>query len=1041
MKFCGSCVTAIGSPAPAAESRKTVTAVFCDVTGSTVLGQRLDPESLRTVMESYFAAVSAVLRRHGGTVEKFIGDAVMAVFGVPVAHEDDALRACRAAVELQAAVREVDAQVVVTHGVRFQVRVGIETGEVLVGDPARGSTFAAGAPVNMAARLEQAAGPGECLLGEQCYRLVRDAVDVQPRPGLTLKGVAGDVTAYQLGRIRSEPAGDRMQAALVGRVRELALLEQALERARTDRTCQLATVLGPAGVGKSRLAAEFVADCADTVTVLSGRCVSYGEGVTYWPLVEVVRQAAGLTGGEPPQAARARVAALVEGDPDAAQVVDRIAAVAGLGGVPGSVVESAWALQRLLDVLAMARPVVLILDDLHWAEPGLVEIVESVCDWSRDAPILIVVMARPEFFDSFPGWGAGRVNSVSAMLEPLRDEEVDQLARELLGATLPDEVSDRVRTAAGGNPLFVEQLLAMLVEEGSLRRDRDRWVPTVDLSRLAVPPTIAALLNARLDLLTGGERAVLGPAAVIGQVFYRGPLAELAQRPAAEVDTHLKALVRKGLFRRADTDLPGQEALRFGHVMVREAAYGTLPKAARAALHERFARWLDKNTEGQAYDDFVGEHLEQAYRNRVDLGALDDAARQLGDEAAERLAAAGRLLTHADEAAACGLLERASRLRTDDGPRLWGLLLDLTDALTEAGRFDEAAATVRAIRGAADAAADQRWSQVASLVQAQMRQYTDPEGATEALRQEAARALPLFEALRDHEGLSRAHEALSRVQWMASRSGEQSRHLQAAAEEAALAGRAQRAEDLRRRILDLLITGDCPAAAGLAASESALAGATDRHRKGHAAAAVAFFGTLLGRPEVAGPAKETAERLAHEVRSPQAIVQVSLIIGAAELSAGRLEEALRLLDQACRELTAVGYLSVLSSAAALHAHALLQAGLLAAARERVATALEMGSSDDAITQGLAAAASAWLAAVDANPAAIEAHTAAAVAYLSGADDLESVGLAHVASAEAATITGDSPAASLHRQAAIDAFLAKGNEVAVRRQRALLEPLG
>jgi len=313
-----------------------------------------------------------------------------------------------------------------------------------------------------------------------------------------------------------------------------------------------------------------------------------------------VRQAAALSGGESQRDAQARLAELVAGDRDAEQIVGRLAAMAGWGGTPGSVAETAWAFQRLLERRAAGRPLLLIIDDLHWAEPGVVDIVESVSQWSRGAAILIVVMARPELADRYPSWVAARANAVAVPLEPLADDEVDQLTADLLGGALPAEVAERVRTTAGGNPLFVEQLLAMLVEEGALRRDGDRWLPTIDLRQLAVPPTIAALLGAWLDLLSAGERAVLAPAAVMGQVFYRTAVAELAQLPPGGADVHLEALGRKGLLRPAGTDLPGEDALSFAHVLVRDAAYRTLLKATRADLHERFARWLDRHTQGPA---------------------------------------------------------------------------------------------------------------------------------------------------------------------------------------------------------------------------------------------------------------------------------------------------------------------------------------------------------------------------------------------------------------------------------------------------------
>jgi len=597
----------------------------------------------------------------------------MAVFGVPVAHEDDALRACRAGAEMLAAVEEVDHLVARAQGVRLEVRIGIETGEVVVGDPSRGSTFASGLAVNTAARLQQAAGSGQCLLGPGCYRLVRDAADVEARHGLALKGFAAPLTAYRLLAVHddSHPVPDRPVAPLVGRSREMALLRQAFDRAATDGTCQLVTVLGPAGAGKTRLAAEFLAGLDAPATVLRGRRLSYGEGVTYWPLVEVVRQAAGLTGVESEQEARDRLTALLPAE--LKHVVELVAPVAGLGGAPGTVEDTAWAVQRLLEALAVERPVVLVLDDLHWAEPGLLTIIDGISDWSRDAPILVLALARPELLDDVPDWGAGKRNAVAALLEPLRDQDVDELTRTLLaGHALPAAVADQIRLAAGGNPLFVEQLLAMLIEDQQLGEDqqlsRNNTTHLADLAELAVPPTIAALLTARLDRLPPTERVVMGVASVIGQTFYRAAVTELSELLSEGVTGALRALLRKGLVRPYRTDLPGQDALRFDHVLVRDAAYHGLTKDARAQLHERFARWLDKHTDGQAYDDFAGSHREAAYRNRAELGPPDEATRRLGEEASARLASAGQLLLGADDQAGVALLTRALALHPDEGP-------------------------------------------------------------------------------------------------------------------------------------------------------------------------------------------------------------------------------------------------------------------------------------------------------------------------------------------------------------------------------------
>lgn len=1042
-KFCASCGTPLQPPV--VDVRKTVTALFCDVTESTALGERLDPEALRAVIESYFATVAGILARHGGTVEKFVGDAVMGVFGIPTAHEDDALRAARAALETLAAVAELDRAVSETHGARLQVRIGVETGEVLVGDPARGSTFASGDAINTAARLEQAAGPGETLIGARTLRLVRHLVKVEERPGLTLKGKAGAVTAYRLvGLVEAEAeAHARSEAPLVGRSRELGLLHQAFDRAVVDRTCQLATVLGVAGVGKTRLVAEFLASLASVAgldpaaTVLRGRCVSYGEGITYWPLVEVVREAAGLVGTEPESVARARLGAVLEGEPEAAAIVERIAPVTGLGGTPTTPGDTAWAVQRLVEALAAVRPVVLVIDDLHWAEPGLLDILESVCDWSRDAAVLVIALARPEFLDTYSGWGAGKVNSVTALLEPLNDAEIDTLAAELLGGALPPDLAERVRRAAGGNPLYVEQLLAMLCEDGRLVEDDRGWHATGAVHELEVPPSISALLTARLDRLNPIERSVLGAASVIGPVFYPAAVVELTDSPESEVNLALRALIRTGLLRPDRSDLPGQNALRFAHVSVRDTAYGALPKVARSPLHEGFARWLDKHTAGQAYDDFVGGHLEAAYRSLVDVGMLDAPARALGTEAAARLESAGRTLLYADDASAAALLERTLALRADEGPARWELEIDLADALERAGHPRRVAEFAGRVRSAAAPSNDERWISHAELRLARARQQTHPEGATETLQRQAEQALTVFSRLGDDVGSAQAHLALGDVAMMAAQFSAADHHLQVAARHADQAGLAQLAEYTRRIALGSLVLGTCPAEAGLAESRARSAVADERRVKASTAIVVGFFATLLGRTEEAREAKELAERLAVELRSPWVVSGLAMALGGAELTAGELQEALRLMAWGCRELTATGDAAHLSTLAALNAHAHLHAGDVDSARTEVRVALESGSVDDMSTRALAAAALSWLAALDGDPTASRQHAEGAVRLAETTDQLEGQGLVHVACAEAARIVADPAASRRYREAAIDRFAAKGNVVAVARQRAQL----
>jgi class 3 adenylate cyclase len=410
-RFCQACATPlVADTAPLPEARKTVTVVFSDVTGSTNLGERLDPESLRRVMSRYFEAMRQALERHGGTVEKFIGDAVMAVFGIPRLHEDDALRAVRATMEMQAALDDLNQELEQNWGVRLQIRTGVNTGEVVAGDLSAGQTLVTGDTVNVAARLEQAAQPGEILMGEATYRLVRDAAVVERLESLTLKGKEEPVPALRLLEVKAGAPGfaRHLDSPMVGREREQALLQHTFERCVGDRSCHLFTVLGAAGAGKSRLVEEFLSTVGNEAVVLRGRCLPYGEGITFWPVQEIVKQAAGIGDGDTPEEAGERIAGLLGSEEDASIIADRVAGAIGLAEAGAAPEETLWAVRKLLEILAGQSPLVVLFDDIHWADPTFLDLVEHVADWSRDAPILLVCVARPELLDHRTAWGGGK---------------------------------------------------------------------------------------------------------------------------------------------------------------------------------------------------------------------------------------------------------------------------------------------------------------------------------------------------------------------------------------------------------------------------------------------------------------------------------------------------------------------------------------------------------------------------------------------------------------------------------------------------------
>ena len=588
--------------------RKLATVLFVDIVDSTQLVTGADPEVVRRRVAEFFDRVSHCVTVHGGIVEKFAGDAVLAAFGIPQAHEDDAERAARAGLGIRNAIRELD----------LEVRVGIEAGEVVV-DQAD-STFATGEAVNLAARLQQVAMPGEILVGPTAHRLARGRLVVEDAGPLELKGMGAAMRAW---RVISAVDGTHVHvgAPLVGRETELELLQHTYERTTRDGRAHLFTIYGEPGVGKSRLVREFV-DSVDGASVLKGRCLPYGESVTYWPLAEMIKSAVGITDDEPLEEAFEKLRACCEDD----AVADLIGLASGLlEAVEGerSPQEISWAAREVMSTLADVQPLILFFEDIHWAEEPMFDLIEHIADWVR-APLLILCLARPDLLDVRPGWGGGRVRSTAIELEPLSEEESDELVTALVSDLAdPPPLSKGLLDRTEGNPLFVEETIRMLAEGGDHHR---------------VPDTLQALIAARIDHLAPDAKVLLQRAAVIGRVFWKGAVKHVA--PDLDVEALLDdLLLREFVLREERSSISGETAFRFKHMLIREVAYAGLSKQSRAQQHARFAEWL-KERAGEELLEIRAHHLDHATQL---LAELDGAApADLTSEAADALTRAGK---------------------------------------------------------------------------------------------------------------------------------------------------------------------------------------------------------------------------------------------------------------------------------------------------------------------------------------------------------------------------------------------------------------
>jgi class 3 adenylate cyclase/tetratricopeptide (TPR) repeat protein len=1029
------------------ESRRIVTVVFSDVAGSTLLGEDLDPESLRHLMIRYFEEMHAVVRRHGGITEKFIGDALMAVFGVPNLHEDDALRAVRACVEMREKLSLINDEFERSWGVRILARMGVNTGDVIAGDPTRGESFVVGDTVNVAARLEQAAEPGQIVIGESTFRLVHDAVIAVALPALTLRGKREPVTVMSLVNVRPHVPGwsRRLDSPLVDRDRELEMLEETYRRTASDRTCELVTVLGAAGVGKSRLASEFVARLGEEPRVLSGHCLSYGEGITFGPVVEVLHGVAAVGDIHGSEEARLKINELLGGTTHAPMIAERLAALMGMSGQPPGVQETFWAVRKFLESLASQRPLVLVFDDIHWGEPTFLDLLEYLAGWIEGVPMMLLCLARGDLLDIRGAWMTGNANGSQLILRPLTTAQTRGLIRSLLdGTSPPDAALAQLVDVSEGNPLFAEEMLRILVDDGRLRRENGRWALTGTATSMSIPPTIYALLAARLDRLGPQERAVIERASIIGRQFWWGAISELL--PADErggLGGCLQSLIRKEFIRPGRSDIVDEDTFQFAHILIRDAAYEGIPKLIRADLHERFAEWVAVKLRDRVGDseETVGYHLEQAHRALADLGPAKDRTRSLAKRAAARLARAGeRAFGRGDMPAAANLLARATALLPTTNVDRLGLLPILGKALRETGQLAGADAVLSEAIELAGRIEDRRIEALAHIERASLRDYTTTSGDPDELRRVAEHSIEVFDELGDDMGLAQASSLLAEAHWTRGQFAIMEDVLDRALVHA------ERAQDTRGRSFLLsalaraLHLGPTPVDIALRRCADISARTGDDHML--AAAILPPAGglhALRGEFEQARSHYQRARANFEEFGLRVALAALPLYSGPIELLAGNPAAAERELRRGRDLLADMGDRSRFSTVAAFLSRALYVQGWHDEADSAAVAAAKATMAYDFYTQALWRGTRALILATAGEAQPAEQLAREAVAFAKETDSVNLVGDALLDLAQVLTASGRAADAMTYAEEALHRYQEKGNRVSVRRAERLARP--
>ena len=692
--FCGAAL-AVEAPPPSLEERKVVSVLFCDLVGFTAASDAADPEDVRARIRPYHARVKEEIERYGGTVEKFIGDAVMAVFGAPVAHEDDAERAVRAGLRVLEAIAELNEADPVLD---LNVRIGINTGEAVVALGARaeqGEAIVAGDVVNTASRLQSAAPVNAVAVSEQTCRHTERVFSYEELEPVQVKGKAEPLPVWRPLAARARLGADVIRThttPLVGRELERPLLIGTFERAAQQQSCQLVTIVGEPGVGKSRLCGEllrYVEDRPGLVRWRQGRCLPYGEGIAFWALGEIVKGQCGILESDSPEIAAAKLdAALPPDGSDRAWLKARLSPLVGAGGQPVAQEESFTAWRRFCESLAAERPAVLVFEDLHWADAALLSFLEHLADWAEGVPLLLLCTARPELYEQHPTWAAGLRNATTINLAPLTNEETAQLISTLLGQALLSANAERaLLERAGGNPLYAEEFVRLLA---------DRGLAAGAIDDVALPDSVQALIAARLDTLPPDRKSLLQDAAVVGKVFWAGAVAEMGGRDPRDVEVALHELARKELVRPARTSsMEGEAEYGFWHVLVRDVCYAQIPRAVRATRHRTAAAWIEGKAGDRVEDlaDVLAVHYLEALELVRATGQSAD-AEELEAPARRYLVMAGERALALDVASAEASLAKALSLAPTGHPERASVLEAWGRAAQQQGRVLEAKAAL-----------------------------------------------------------------------------------------------------------------------------------------------------------------------------------------------------------------------------------------------------------------------------------------------------------------------------------------------------------